>query len=272
MSSQYNFPCPCPNSLWSNQTLACPCCWWEFYFSSGFTCTTDEHGGAEGDTCTATGMNPHRQGFNESPLLKCDIIRQPGPRHSKRWMRTQESLISQLWHKTLQSLKNQSLVTEVGVVRVISAQVSIIWRRGTEEDGGRQIIAPFFEKLIHLTGHTRLNGHSVTWEGKGQKMLNYFKIMFKNANWVFAKLGGRAFVALSVWESCTHLCSGVWQLIRPSPHVLQPRGPAPLVFWVQSLQFDRSASSAHLIHRFLQNASGAKPLRTTYGLNDVTVT
>lgn len=40
-----------------------------------FTCTTDEYGAAEGDAGPATGMNPHRERFDERPLLKCDIIR-----------------------------------------------------------------------------------------------------------------------------------------------------------------------------------------------------
>lgn len=54
------------------------------------------------------------------------------------------------------------LVTEVGTVLVVLAQISIVRRCGTEEDGGRQVITSVFEELVHLTGHTRLNGHSVT--------------------------------------------------------------------------------------------------------------
>lgn len=54
------------------------------------------------------------------------------------------------------------LVTEVGTVLVVSAQVSIIRWRGTEEDSRRQVVAPVFEELIHLTGNTWLNRYSVT--------------------------------------------------------------------------------------------------------------
>lgn len=54
------------------------------------------------------------------------------------------------------------LVTEVGTVLVVLAEVSIIGGRGTEEDGGRQVIPSIFYILIHLAGHARLNGHSVT--------------------------------------------------------------------------------------------------------------
>lgn len=61
-------------------------------------------------------------------------------------------------------MKKQILVAEVGVVSVISAQVSIVRRRGTEEDGGGQVILSSFEELIRVTGHTRLNGHPITWK------------------------------------------------------------------------------------------------------------
>lgn len=54
------------------------------------------------------------------------------------------------------------LVTEVGIVSVVTAQVAIIRRCGTEKDGGGQVIAAIFEELIHLTRYTRLNSHSVT--------------------------------------------------------------------------------------------------------------
>lgn len=54
------------------------------------------------------------------------------------------------------------LVAEVGIVFVVSAQISIIWRCGAEEDGGRQIISSIFEELVHLTGNAGFNGHSVT--------------------------------------------------------------------------------------------------------------
>lgn len=71
-------------------------------------------------------------------------------------MRIEEGL-SNSQAKTMRWL----LVAEVGTVLVISAQVSIVWRRGAEEDGGRQVIASAFEELVHLAGHTGLNGHSV---------------------------------------------------------------------------------------------------------------
>lgn len=54
------------------------------------------------------------------------------------------------------------LVAEVGTVLVVSAQISIVGGCGTEEDGRRQVISSVFEELVHLAGHTRLDGHSVT--------------------------------------------------------------------------------------------------------------
>lgn len=59
-----------------------------------------------------------------------------------------------------------SLVTEVGTVCVVSAQVSIIRRRGAEEDGRRQVVTAVFEKLIHLSGNAWLNRHPVAWRIK----------------------------------------------------------------------------------------------------------
>lgn len=43
-----------------------------------FTCTTDENGGAQGHTGSLACVDPHRQRFYQSPLLKSYIIRQPG--------------------------------------------------------------------------------------------------------------------------------------------------------------------------------------------------
>lgn len=53
------------------------------------------------------------------------------------------------------------LVTKGSIVLVVSAQVSIVRGCGTEEDGRRQVILSLFDELVSLTGHTRLNGHSV---------------------------------------------------------------------------------------------------------------
>lgn len=55
-----------------------------------------------------------------------------------------------------------SLVTEVCIVLVESAQVSVVWGRGAEENGGRQVVATVFEELVHLPGHARLNGYPVS--------------------------------------------------------------------------------------------------------------
>lgn len=66
--------------------------------------------------------------------------------------------------KSLQWRKAQadtSLVTEVGIVLVESAQVSVVWGRGAEEDGRRQVVAAVFEELVHLSGHSWLNGYPV---------------------------------------------------------------------------------------------------------------
>lgn len=60
------------------------------------------------------------------------------------------------------SEKKLVLVTEVGTVLVVSAQVPIVGGCGTEEDGGRQVVSAIFEELIHLAGHAGLDGHSVT--------------------------------------------------------------------------------------------------------------
>lgn len=49
------------------------------YFTTlSFTCATDEHGAAEADTRSATRMDPHRQRFDQSPLLISHVVRQPG--------------------------------------------------------------------------------------------------------------------------------------------------------------------------------------------------
>ena len=61
-------------------------------------------------------------------------------------------------------MNKRLLVTEVGIVCVVSAQVPIIRGCGTEEDGRRQVIASVLEELVHLTGHARLDGHSVTYK------------------------------------------------------------------------------------------------------------
>lgn len=54
------------------------------------------------------------------------------------------------------------LVAEVGVVFVVSAEVSIIRGCGAEEDGRRQVVFPGFEVLVHLPWDTGLDGHSVS--------------------------------------------------------------------------------------------------------------
>lgn len=48
------------------------------YFGLISTCTTDEHCAAEGHTTSATGVDPHRQRFDQSSLLVGHIVRQPG--------------------------------------------------------------------------------------------------------------------------------------------------------------------------------------------------
>lgn len=55
-----------------------------------------------------------------------------------------------------------SLVTEVCIVLVESAQVAVVRRRGAEEDGRRQVVAAVFEELVHLSGNAWLNGHPVS--------------------------------------------------------------------------------------------------------------
>ncbi len=62
----------------------------------------------------------------------------------------------------MQSLNKLLLVAEVGTVLVVSAQVSIVGGRRTEEDGRRQVVSSVFKELVHLAGDTGLNGHSVT--------------------------------------------------------------------------------------------------------------
>lgn len=131
-----------------------------------FTCATDEHSATKGHSSPSAGMDSHRQRFNERSLLKCDIIRQP-EQFLKR--ETKENLCV-LANRQMRQLRNWwcnlgktlVLVTEVGTVCVIATEVSIIRGCGTEEDSGRQIIASSLEELVHLTGHTRLNSHSVT--------------------------------------------------------------------------------------------------------------
>lgn len=54
------------------------------------------------------------------------------------------------------------LVAEVGVMLVVSAQVSVIGGCGAEEDGGRQVVSSVFEELVHLTGDAGFDGHPVT--------------------------------------------------------------------------------------------------------------
>lgn len=54
------------------------------------------------------------------------------------------------------------LVAEVGAVLVVSTQVPIVGGCGAEEDCRRQVVSPVLEELIHLTGHARLNSHSVS--------------------------------------------------------------------------------------------------------------
>lgn len=49
-----------------------------------FTCTADEHGAAEANTATATCVDPDGQRFDQSPLLKCHVIRQPGSLKKKK--------------------------------------------------------------------------------------------------------------------------------------------------------------------------------------------
>ncbi len=50
------------------------------------------------------------------------------------------------------------LVAEVCTVFVVSAEGSVVWRTGTEENTGRQIVVSRFKELIYLSWNSRLNG------------------------------------------------------------------------------------------------------------------
>lgn len=80
-----------------------------FYFTTlSITCATDEHGAAEGDTSSATRMNPHRQWFNQSPLLISHIIRQPGQFNFKS-KRRRSALVQQSQYERLRKVSCRQL-------------------------------------------------------------------------------------------------------------------------------------------------------------------
>lgn len=80
------------------------------------------------------------------------------------WKSQMRQLLGNMWCNVILKKKKLLLVTEVGIVLVVSAQVSMVRGRGTKEDGGRQVVSSVFEELVHLTWNTRLNGHSVTFK------------------------------------------------------------------------------------------------------------
>lgn len=69
-----------------------------------FTCTTDENGAAQCHAGSLARVDPHRQRFYQSPLLKRDVIRQPGLlkfSHKDRKGRRMTARLAML-HKSLQ--------------------------------------------------------------------------------------------------------------------------------------------------------------------------
>lgn len=114
-------------------------------------------------------MDPHGQRLDERSLLVRHVIGQPGSlrksrgeREKKKEDRKNVKVMQGSWQPQVQrKAQSNLLVTKVGVVRVESAQVSIVRGCGAEEDGGRQVVLSSFEVFVHVTGHTRLNGHSV---------------------------------------------------------------------------------------------------------------
>lgn len=76
-------------------------------------------------------MDPHRERLNQGPFFKGDTIRK--------------------------------LVAEVSAVLVEAAEVPIIWGRGTEEDGWRQIVSADLAEFIYFSGNARLDGDPISW-------------------------------------------------------------------------------------------------------------
>lgn len=70
-------------------------------------------------------------------------------------------------HVSLQRVQDW-LVAVAGTVLVVAAQVPIIRRRCTEEDGWRQVVAASFAELICFSRDTRLDGHTITCQGESR--------------------------------------------------------------------------------------------------------
>ena len=105
-------------------------------------------------------------------------------------------------------MNKKLLVTEVGTVLVVLAEVSIIGGRGTEEDGGRQVIPAVFYLLVHMAGHARLNGHSVTWK-------------VNSTAWVYQGITITEGLSVS-FISTVYKCEDVWDALV-APHVEMTR-------------------------------------------------
>lgn len=80
-----------------------------------FTCTTDEYGAAEGHAGPLARVDPYRQRFDQSPLLKGYVIRQPGSlkishRHTKKQKDERKSSdVKQEFREIRQLLGNKGL-------------------------------------------------------------------------------------------------------------------------------------------------------------------
>lgn len=214
------------------------------------TCTADKHWASKSDSCPLAGMNAHWQGFNQGSLLVSHIIRKPAHTHTHIHDYYAKTLKCYGFsHYTMCPVIAIWLVAEVCTVFVVSAQVSIIWRSGTEEYAGRQIVASRFEVLIYFTRNSRLNGNSVPcW-------IQRWKINSLNLSVIDIKWNTRHNTER------TNLLWGASQQSPLSPHDQRLHVPIPWAVSIHSPQCGRSSSSVRLIHRCPQNASEVTPLQ-----------